>query len=161
MMLLEGKMMRTNETAVDLSTSETELFPIGQVPIGHSSTSTGIAAIGADGTETWLCSPLRVASRFRDALGTGWGRVVEMTDSDGTVHCEAILDADIVSGWSCVLRRLVGVGLRVDTPPSRRRTASATSSSTAHRRRPRSRQKGLVGGMRRKRRSSLGAGGAL
>ena len=34
MMLLEGKMMRSNETAADLSASETEQFSIGQVPIG-------------------------------------------------------------------------------------------------------------------------------
>ncbi len=110
--------MLTNQHAAPLCASETERFSIGEVPIGYSCTSAGIAAIGPDDVETWLCSPLRVLARFRDTRGTGWGRIVEVTDSDGTVHCEAILDADIVSGWSRVLRRLVSVGLRIHSAPS-------------------------------------------
>jgi len=90
-------------------------------PVGFRALKTGVFEISTDGTETWLCSPLLVTSRFRDALGTGWGRVVEVTGSDGIVHREAILDADIVSGWGRVLRRLVSVGMRVGTAPSSRK----------------------------------------
>lgn len=111
-------MMLTIELAAPVCTSETERVLIGEVPLGYSCTSAGIATIGPDGTETWLCSPLRVTARFRDALGTGWGRIVEVTDCDGTVHRKAILDADIVSSWGRVLRRLVGAGLRIDSAPS-------------------------------------------
>lgn len=88
------------------------------VPIGFRSSEAGVVELSTEGTETWLCSPLRVLARFRDALGTGWGRIVEVTDADGTVHGEAILDADIVSSWGRVLRQLVGVGLRVDSAPT-------------------------------------------
>jgi putative DNA primase/helicase len=38
----------------------------------------------------WLCSPLRVLALPRDRAGTGWGRLVEVTDADGTAHRWAI-----------------------------------------------------------------------
>lgn len=46
---------------------------------------------GKNGPEwVWLCSPLRVLSLPRDRSGTGWGRLVEVTDPDGNVHLWAI-----------------------------------------------------------------------
>ena len=38
----------------------------------------------------WLCSPLRVLALPRDRSGTGWGRLVEVTDPDGKAHRWAI-----------------------------------------------------------------------
>lgn len=113
-------MMRNNKAVAPMA-SETDPVSDAEAPVGFRASETGVFEVSTDGTETWLCSPLRVTSRFRDALGTGWGRVVEVTDSDGIVHREAILDADIVSGWGRVLRRLVSVGLFVGTAPSSRK----------------------------------------
>ncbi|MGF1743825.1 DUF927 domain-containing protein [Vibrio minamisatsumaniensis] len=43
---------------------------------------------GKDGVlhETWLCSPLVVSALTRDVNNTGWGRYVELLDSDGVTH---------------------------------------------------------------------------
>lgn len=59
---------------------------------------------GNDGkTEwAWLCSPLRVLSLPRDPSGTGWGRLVEVSDPDGRLH-----------RWSIPARMFAGDGAEV------------------------------------------------
>ena len=71
-----------------------------------------------DGSTTWLCSPLAVISTFRDALGSGWGRLVQVIDDDGAVHHLAFADADVTAKWTMVLRALIGAGLRIGTDPA-------------------------------------------
>lgn len=82
-------------------------------PIGFEVTPAGIEAIDPDGARTWICSQLTVISTFRDILGSGWGRLVDVTDRDGTVHHLPLTDADITAKWSMVLRRLIDAGLRL------------------------------------------------
>lgn len=45
-----------------------------------------------DGGHEWrrLCSPINVTALPRDASGRGWGRLVEVTDADGSLHRWAI-----------------------------------------------------------------------
>lgn len=110
--------MITAERMPPIGTSGTEHYPCADLPVGFSLSLGGIEATGPDGTATWLCSPLCVLSRFRDAFGSGWGRMVEVTDLDGTTHREALLDADIVANWNRVLRRLIAIGLRINSAPA-------------------------------------------
>lgn len=51
----------------------------------------GVSFIGPekDGKEQlpkWICSPLRVVAKTRDAKGTEWGRLLEWPDDDGLTH---------------------------------------------------------------------------
>lgn len=103
----------------DLGINEHSLT--GTVPVGFKATGSGIELAGLDGSTTWLCSPLVVVSTFRDALGSGWGRLVAVTDDDGVVHHLSFNDSDITTKWSSVLRSLVGAGLRVSPDPTCRK----------------------------------------
>ena len=72
---------------------ETGEAPDG-LPEGFAWTPRGIyrSEDGEDGQarRVWLCSPLRVLALPRDKAGTGWGRLVEVTDPDGGTHRWAI-----------------------------------------------------------------------
>ena len=71
--------------------------------------------IERDGGETewiWLCSPIRVLALPRDASGTGWGRMVEITDPDGKPHHWAI-PAELFAGG--MRREAFNLGLRLST----------------------------------------------
>ena len=61
----------------------------------------------------WLCSPLRVLALPRDKGGTGWGRLVEVTDPDGTAHRWAI-PARLFAGDGAELRAgLLDLGMQM------------------------------------------------
>ena len=66
------------------------------------------------GTEwVWLCSPLRVTALPRGRDGTGWGRLVEVTDADGGVHRWAV-PAELFAGDGRELRaELLRLGLNM------------------------------------------------
>lgn len=67
---------------------------------------------------TWLCSPLRVLGKTRDAESTSWGLFLEWEDQDHHRHTWAMPNALLVSNDISVwLGRLVDGGLRV--APSR------------------------------------------
>lgn len=69
-----------------------------------------------DGTELepqWVCSPLAVVARTRDHLGEAWGRLVEVHDSEGTVHTWA-MPARLLAGGSEVFEELLSMGLTMD-----------------------------------------------
>jgi putative DNA primase/helicase len=71
--------------------------------------------VKADGKEdwVWLCSPLRVLALPRDRSGTGWGRLVEITDPDGALHRWAI-PARMFAGDGAELRSgLLDMGLNL------------------------------------------------
>lgn len=68
-----------------------------------------------DADWTWLCSPVRVLALPRDASGTGWGRLVEITDPDDRLHRWAI-PAELFAGDGSELRReAFRLGLRLST----------------------------------------------
>jgi putative DNA primase/helicase len=68
----------------------------------------------------WLCSPLRVLSLPRDRSGTGWGRLVEVIDPDGTPHRWAI-PARMFAGDGADLRAgLLDMGLNLASGPAAR-----------------------------------------
>jgi uncharacterized protein (DUF927 family) len=61
----------------------------------------------------WLCSHLRVLALPRDRSGTGWGRLVEVTDPDGVAHRWAI-PARMFAGDGADLRAgLLDLGLNL------------------------------------------------
>ncbi len=66
------------------------------------------------GTEwVWLCSPLRVLALPRGRDGTGWGRLVEVTDADRLVHRWAV-PAELFAGDGRELRaELLRLGLNM------------------------------------------------
>ena len=65
------------------------------------------------GSWVWLCSPLRVLALPRDKSGTGWGRLVEVTDPDGRAHRWAFL-ARLFAGDGAELRAgLLELGLQM------------------------------------------------
>lgn len=49
--------------------------------------------------ELWICSRLNVVAQTRDASGESWGRLLEWSDPDGTIH-----------RWACPARMLAGDG---------------------------------------------------
>ena len=83
--------------------AKTDFAPL---PRGFQMRPTGIfrEVSGSEGkTEwVWLCSHLRVLSLPRDPLGTGWGRLVEVSDPDGRLH-----------RWSIPARMFAGDGAEV------------------------------------------------
>ncbi len=91
------------------------------LPAGYIIRRDGIYQLVESGTEqkeVWLCSPMRVAARYRNSANTGWGRLVEVTDSDGKVHQVPIEDQRIASSAGKVIAALVDRGLRYDSPKS-------------------------------------------
>ncbi|MBC2834090.1 DUF927 domain-containing protein [Gemmobacter straminiformis] len=103
------------------STAIVPVWPAAEslgLPVGFEMTSAGVEYIGSNGSKVWLCSKLIVTSTFRDLLGNGWGRLVEVTDRDGMIHYLPLTDADLTSKWTAMLRRLIDAGLRTQTDPS-------------------------------------------
>lgn len=87
------------------------------LPRGFQMRPTGIfrEVTGTNGnTEwVWLCSPLRVLALTRDRTSTGWGMLVEVSDSDGKVHLRAI-PARMFAGDGAELRAvLLDLGLNL------------------------------------------------
>lgn len=52
-----------------------ERIPVEALPLGFKPAHSGIELSEPEGSTTWLCSPLAVISTFRDAPGSGWGRL--------------------------------------------------------------------------------------
>ncbi|MCZ8153183.1 MAG: DUF927 domain-containing protein, partial [Rhodobacteraceae bacterium] len=98
-----------------------ERISVEAAPHGFNATHAGIELSGPEGSTAWLCSPLAVISTFRDVLGSGWGRLVAVTDDDGVIHHLPFNDSDITTKWSSVLRSLVGAGLRVSPDAASRK----------------------------------------
>lgn len=61
----------------------------------------------------WLCSPLVVAARFREASGKGWGRIVEIENPEGRAQCISLLDGDLEAKSGAVRASLASRGLRM------------------------------------------------
>ncbi len=61
---------------------------------------------------SWLCSPLAVATRFREPSGKNWGRIIEIDDPDGRVQRISLFDRDLVAKPGAVRADLVSRGLQ-------------------------------------------------
>ena len=88
------------------------------LPAGYIVRSDGIyKLVGTEDEqeEVWLCSQLRVVARYRNAVNTGWGRLVEVMDADGKTHQLSIDDQRIASSSGKVLAALADRGLRYDS----------------------------------------------
>lgn len=69
----------------------------------------------------WICSPLEVTARTRDANGENWGRLLEFTDLDGVPHRWA-MPMNLLRGDGQELRgELLRQGLLISSNPDARR----------------------------------------
>lgn len=69
----------------------------------------------------WICSPLEVTARTRDANGENWGRLLEFTDPDGVLHRWA-MPMNLLRGDGQELRgELLRQGLLISSSPDARR----------------------------------------
>lgn len=93
-------------------------------PRGFKTRSTGIfrEVSDSDGkTEwLWLCSYLRVLALPRDRTGTGWGRLVEVTDPDGRFHRWAIPARMFAGDGAEVRAGLLNLGMNLASGRSAR-----------------------------------------
>nr|WP_258957726.1 DUF927 domain-containing protein [Legionella sainthelensi] len=72
--------------------------------------------IDKDGNELpprWICSPLHVIAKTRDAHNGEWGRLLEWQDDDGITHQWAMPLALLQGDASEVRRELVRLGLTI------------------------------------------------
>lgn len=87
--------------------AKTDFAPL---PRGFQIQPTGIfrQVKGSDGKAAWvwLCSHLRVLALLRNRTGTGWGRLVEVTDPDGKSHRRSI-PARMLAGDGTEVRALL------------------------------------------------------
>jgi putative DNA primase/helicase len=89
----------------------------GRLPDGYVAAPDGIYHLEQDeaGDEhpVWICGRIEVVGLSRRVCGTGWGRVVDIVDSDGQTH-RRLIDEALFSGASAaLLRPLLDCGLRI------------------------------------------------
>ncbi len=75
---------------------------------------TSVATKEGDAESAWLCSPIRVTGIFRRQDGSGWGRLVEFEDPDGTTHRELIDEATLAGNAAELLKPLLRKGLAIE-----------------------------------------------
>ncbi|MCB2135023.1 MAG: DUF927 domain-containing protein [Rhodobacteraceae bacterium] len=73
-----------------------------------------------DSAPAWLCSPVAVVARFRDASGKGWGRILEIEDPEGRWQRISLFDKDFEARPSAIRAELVNLGLRTQSGPKTR-----------------------------------------
>jgi len=61
----------------------------------------------------WLCSPLRIEAKTRDASSNAWGRLLAWEDDDGITHTWAMPLALLQGDGQDVRRELAGQGLSI------------------------------------------------
>ena len=111
-------MQATHTAAVATVPNQTPETEIGAEPLpaGFIVLDDGIYLSGADGaaTLTWLCAPLVVKASFKDAMGTGRGRIVEFVDIDGRQQIVTILDRELETRFNKVRGDLADRGFRLE-----------------------------------------------
>jgi putative DNA primase/helicase len=94
-----------------------QAIPDDDLPRGFEARPSGIfrVATGPDGKpfSSFLCSPLRVLALPRDRSGTGWGRLVEVTDPDGRAHRWAIPARAFAGDGAEVIGSVLDLGLNL------------------------------------------------
>ncbi|MBV6415128.1 MAG: hypothetical protein OMOMHJEC_02971 [Xanthomonadales bacterium] len=86
-------------------------------PVG-SDRATGEAV---EGEPQFICSPLRVEAKTRDAAGGEWGRLLTWTDAEGRAHTWAMPASMTARGGDELREHLLSEGLEIATDPNRRR----------------------------------------
>lgn len=61
----------------------------------------------------WICSPLYIVAKTRDAKSGEWGRLLEWQDDDGVIHQWAMPLALLQGDVSDVRRELARLGLAI------------------------------------------------
>ena len=80
--------------------------------------STGEAV---EGEPQFICSPLRVQAKTRDAKGGEWGRLLSWPDPEGRPHTWAMPTSMTGRGGDELREFLLSEGLEITTDPNRRR----------------------------------------
>jgi uncharacterized protein (DUF927 family) len=62
---------------------------------------------------SWFCSPLEIAAETRDAAGQQWGRLLRVTDRDGTVHEWAMPMGMLAGDGTGYREHLLSLGLEL------------------------------------------------
>jgi len=62
-----------------------------------------------------ICSPIEVLAMTRDSEGRNWGRLIEMTDSDSTIHRWSLHMEKLAGDGNDYLRELLSMGLRLSS----------------------------------------------
>ncbi len=81
-------------------------------PVGYLESNNGLSIITDAGDEQFLCSPVRVIAVGSFQKKTGWGRLVEVTDPNGSIHRTSIPNK---ASPSEVAATLQNIGLRLNT----------------------------------------------
>ncbi len=68
---------------------------------------------GEPGPKRWICAPLEVAAKTRDAKNEGWGRLLNWKDPDGHAHTWAAPSYLLIGDGRDFARELVGRGLEL------------------------------------------------
>jgi uncharacterized protein (DUF927 family) len=74
---------------------------------------TGLDKDGNELPQRWICSPLSVVAKTRDALNGEWGRLLEWQDDDGVTHQWAMPLALLQGDAHEVRRELARLGLSI------------------------------------------------
>ncbi len=89
-----------------------------RIPAGFTLRETGVfyGCTNKDGVsfQDWLCSPLKITALTRDVSSESWGRLLELTDKDGTEHRFALPMSMLTGQPSEYLKPLVNKGLTYD-----------------------------------------------
>lgn len=68
---------------------------------------------GEPGPKRWICAPLEVVAKTRDAKNEGWGRLLHWSDPDGNAHAWAAPAYLLIGDGRDFARELVGRGLEI------------------------------------------------
>ncbi|MGI2000120.1 DUF927 domain-containing protein [Shewanella frigidimarina] len=86
-----------------------------RIPAGFELKESGVfhEQTSRDGvtSQNWLCSPLKITALTRDISSESWGRLLELTDNDGTEHRFALPMSMLTGQPSEYLKPLVNKGL--------------------------------------------------
>jgi hypothetical protein len=87
-------MTKTVEPSADLNAPRAT----GRLPSGYIIAAEGVYFESKEGELEWLCSPIAVTATFRAVDGSGWGRVIEVTNPDGALTKLTVMKRDFIKG---------------------------------------------------------------
>jgi putative DNA primase/helicase len=72
-------------------------------------------------TSEWVCSPLRIMARTRNAEGQEWGTLLEVVDPEGVVHRWAMPSRLMAGSGDSYRSELLAMGLRISPMSGKKR----------------------------------------
>ncbi|NBZ87577.1 DUF927 domain-containing protein [Stagnihabitans tardus] len=102
---------------VDPADPSTAVAHADGMPPGLELLPDGLWQTAPDGKTHRIGSWLVIEALFKEAVGQGWGKVVVITDPDGTRHRLTFLDGEIATNWSKVLSTLLNAGYQLGEAP--------------------------------------------